>query len=240
MMRDAYRECGLDNVVIAGVSFQAGDAGEEVVRIPNVNGLHRAIALGIVTRNAMMSGREMRFLRSQMGPTQPELAAMIHREPLTVSRRERGETDIEANAETVVRLIAIERLGLDVDKKIGEIGGWSVQSAIDKPLVIDGSDPRSYRVRRDHGGKDRERGAFVRQRMGRRPSAHASRPCFAGHLSTRVGWVHFAQRRPAESGRRDLTSPENRRRRGRRGRVPAGGRPSGGGGRRAGALPSQG
>ena len=64
-----YTECGLENVTIAGVSFVTDDAGEAVIRIPNVNGLHRAIALGIVTRKVMMNGREMRFLRSEMGMT---------------------------------------------------------------------------------------------------------------------------------------------------------------------------
>jgi DNA-binding transcriptional regulator YiaG len=141
-----YTESGLDNIVIRGVSFVADDAGDDVIRIPNVNGLHRAIALGIVTRKAMMNGREMRFLRTELGMTQAELAAIIHREPLTVSRWERGETDIDANAETLIRLLVIERLKLGVDWNIDEISGWSVPSAIEQPIMIDGTDPKNYRL----------------------------------------------------------------------------------------------
>ncbi|WP_373503039.1 helix-turn-helix domain-containing protein [Aestuariivirga sp.] len=122
------------------------DAGNEVIRIPNVNGLHRAIATGIVIRKNMMNGREMRFLRSEMGMTQAELAAMIHREPLTISRWERGETDIDANAETLVRLHAIERLKLNVEDGVSEISSWSIPSAVQQPIMIDGSDPRNYKV----------------------------------------------------------------------------------------------
>jgi len=140
-----YTECGLD-VIIAGVSFLSDDAGNDVIRIPNVNGLHRAIATGIVKRKAMMSGREMRFLRSEMGMTQAELAAMIHREPLTISRWERGETEIDANAETLVRLHAIERLKLDVTDGVSEISGWSIPSAVPHPIMIDGSDPSNYHL----------------------------------------------------------------------------------------------
>jgi DNA-binding transcriptional regulator YiaG len=141
-----YDDCGLDNVFIVGVSFLADDAEEDVVRIPNVNGLHRAIALGIVTRKAMMDGREMRFLRTEMGKTQAELAAIIHREPLTISRWERGETAIEANAETLIRLHAIEQLNLNVEDGISEISGWSVPSAVQQPIKIDGSDPSNYHL----------------------------------------------------------------------------------------------
>jgi DNA-binding transcriptional regulator YiaG len=146
MIEYRYTECGLDNVVIEGVSFVQDDKGETVVRIPNINGLHRAIAVAIVKRGMMMSGREMRFLRAEMGMTQAELAEMIHREPLTISRWERGETEIDANAETLVRLHAIERLALDVHDGVSEISGRSVPSAVQAPIVIDGSDPNNYQL----------------------------------------------------------------------------------------------
>lgn len=141
-----YTECGLENVFIEGVSFVRDDKGEAVIRIPNINGLHNAIAVGIVRRKAMMSGREMRFLRSEMGMTQAELAEMIHREPLTISRWERGETDIDANAETLIRLQAIERLGLDINDGVSKISGWSIPSAVQTPIVIDGTDTNNYHL----------------------------------------------------------------------------------------------
>jgi transcriptional regulator with XRE-family HTH domain len=146
MNEHRYEECGLNNVIIAGIAFVTDDSGDAVIRIPNVNGLHKAIALGIVTRKSMMDGKEMRFLRTEMGMTQAELATMIHREPLTISRWERGESDIDANAETLLRLHAIERLKLDVSDEISEISGWSVPSAIQTPIKIDGSDPSNYQL----------------------------------------------------------------------------------------------
>jgi transcriptional regulator with XRE-family HTH domain len=139
-----YTESGLDNVIIAGVSFVKDDASEMVVRVPNINGLHKAIATAIVTRHSMMSGREMRFLRSEMGMTQAELSDMIHREPLTISRWERGENDIEANAETLFRLQAIKKLGLAVDYEVSVMSGWSIPSAVIKPIVINGTDTNNY------------------------------------------------------------------------------------------------
>jgi transcriptional regulator with XRE-family HTH domain len=143
-----YAECGLDNVVIDGVSFVTDDGGERVISIPNVNGLHKSIGLGIVSRKHAMSGKELRFIRTELGMTQAELANMIHREPLTISRWERNETPIDANAETLIRVHAIEVLELPVEAGVDEISGWSIPSAVEEVINIDGSDPSNYRPKR--------------------------------------------------------------------------------------------
>jgi DNA-binding transcriptional regulator YiaG len=140
-----YTDSGLDNVIIEGVNFLADDAGEECVVIPNVNGLHKAIACGIVRRQSSMSGRELRFLRTEMGMTQAELATMLHRESLAVSRWEREENPLDANAEALVRLYAAQELKLPPGMDIREVAGWCIPSADTPPLVIDGSDPHNYR-----------------------------------------------------------------------------------------------
>jgi DNA-binding transcriptional regulator YiaG len=41
-----------------------------------------------------------------MGMTQAQLALVVHREPLTVSRWERGEENIDSNAEALIRVCA--------------------------------------------------------------------------------------------------------------------------------------
>ena len=141
-----YAECGLDNVIISGVSFITDDAGEVVVSIPNINSLHRAIALGIIKRKGSMSGRELRFIRTEMGMTQAELAALIHREPLAVSRWERSENEIERNAETIIRLHAIEKLDLPLNPSVSALSGWSISRAVEEPIRIDGSNPDNYHL----------------------------------------------------------------------------------------------
>lgn len=102
-----YTDGGLDNVIVEGVQFLADDDGEECITIPNIAGLHKAIASGIVRRKSSMTGRELRFLRSELGMTQAELAALVHREPLAMSRWERSESPIDSNAEAVIRLHAV-------------------------------------------------------------------------------------------------------------------------------------
>ena len=107
-----YTDSGLDNVMIEGVNLLPDDSGDECLTIPNVNGLHKTIAHGIVVRRGSISGRELRFIRTEMGMTQAQLAEMLHREPLAISRWERGECPIDANAEALVRLHAIQTLKL--------------------------------------------------------------------------------------------------------------------------------
>jgi transcriptional regulator with XRE-family HTH domain len=141
-----YTESGLDNVYVHGADFVTDDAGETVVSIPNIAGLHRAIATAIVMKTASMTGKELRFLRTEMGMTQAELAAIVHREPLAISRWERGEVDsIDTNAETLIRLHAREALNLEVAASVKDISAWSVPSASTPTLDIDGSDPNDYR-----------------------------------------------------------------------------------------------
>lgn len=141
-----YTECGLDNVMIDGVSFVTDDAGETVVSIPNINGLHRAIACGLARKRGSLTGRELRFLRTEMGLTQAELGDLVHRESLAISRWERNEIEIDSNAETLIRLRAAEVLGLNLDASIRDVSGWSIPTAQIDPICIDGSDPENYRL----------------------------------------------------------------------------------------------
>lgn len=142
-----YTESGLDNVFIEGMGPHIDDGGEEVYGIPNIIGLHRVISEAIVSHPAGMSGKELRFLRTEMGLTQAELARVVHRDTQTVGRWERGEHPMEGPAEALVRLLAIERLNLEVDQStVAELSGRCVPTARSQPIRIDGHDPDHYRA----------------------------------------------------------------------------------------------
>ena len=64
------------------------------------------------------------------------------------SRWERGEDNIDSNAEALIRVCATQELGLPTDTKVAEISGWCVQGADPQPLVIDGHDPSNYRLKK--------------------------------------------------------------------------------------------
>lgn len=116
-----YTECGLDNVVIEGVSFVKDQADDETIVIPAIGALHKVIAEGIVTQPSKMNGKELRFLRSEMGMTQEMLAELLKVTVLTIGRWERGESPIKDTAEMLVRLRAVEALKLGVKLSVDSV-----------------------------------------------------------------------------------------------------------------------
>ncbi len=130
-----YVECGLHNVYIDGQFVTDGD-GDDVITIPAINRLHRVIAEGIVLHESGMSGEELRFLRTEMGYTQLELAVLVHHDRQSIGRWERGEYEIDSSAETIIRRLAIEKLALRVDPGLDELSRRSVPSARTQPIRI--------------------------------------------------------------------------------------------------------
>ncbi|MCJ8509520.1 helix-turn-helix domain-containing protein [Rhizobium lemnae] len=131
-----YTECGLMNVFISGIEVQVDDDGDEIITIPAVNELHRVIAEGIVSHPKGMSGDELRFLRTEMGLTQAELAQYVHRDKQAIGRWERGEFELDSSAEALIRRMAIEKLKLTDELGIDELSKRSVPSAQPQTIKI--------------------------------------------------------------------------------------------------------
>lgn len=131
-----YTECGLMNVYIDGIAVEMDDDGDEIITIPAVNELHHVIALGIVQHEKGMSGDELRFLRTEMGLTQAELANLVHRDKQSIGRWERDEIDIDSTSEAIIRRMAIEKLGLPVQAGIDELSRRSVPTVDEQPIKI--------------------------------------------------------------------------------------------------------
>lgn len=105
-----YIESGLTNVFIHGLEPTIDDDGDQVIEIPFVAALHAEIARGIVEREGQIDGPELRFLRTEMGLTQSQLAKMLDATGQTVGRWERDEVVIPALPETIIRRLAVEKL----------------------------------------------------------------------------------------------------------------------------------
>lgn len=142
-----YTECGLDNVIIEGMKPTVDDDGDEVISIPYVAALHRAIAEGIIRHRKGMSGAELRFLRTEMGMTQAELARLVHRERLTLGRWERGEIELDGTAEALIRLKAAEALGIELNERVDQLSEWCVPSAETQSIIIETVPDDGYRMK---------------------------------------------------------------------------------------------
>lgn len=141
-----YTECGLDNVFIEGMASVNDHAGNATVTVSAVGLLHRVIAEGIVNLPSKMSGKELRFLRSEMGMTQEKLAEVLKVTLLTISRWEREESPIKDTAEMLIRLMAVERLKLDVELDVDAVSMKVTAAPRVEAIRIDGSKPKKYQL----------------------------------------------------------------------------------------------
>lgn len=141
-----YTECGLESVVIEGLDQVRDHAGDDTLTIPAIGRLHRVIAEGIVMLPSKMSGKELRFLRTEMGLTQEKLADVLKVTLLTVSRWEREESPIKDTAEMLIRLMAVEHLELNVKLDVDSVSAKVTRAARTSPIRIDGSNPSQYQL----------------------------------------------------------------------------------------------
>lgn len=100
-----YLESGLGNVFLADVErLSCAACGESRVRIPNVLGLHRALAIYLTRRPGRLNGPEIRFLRKFLGRSQQDAAALVGVRPETFSRWENDREPIGPQADRLLRL----------------------------------------------------------------------------------------------------------------------------------------
>ena len=85
------------------------NCGEFEVIIPNLEGLHRAIARTLVAKNARLAADEIRFLRKVLGWSGADFAAHMGTSAETVSRWETGATPIGPQADRLLRLMVMTR-----------------------------------------------------------------------------------------------------------------------------------
>ncbi len=93
-------------VVLLGVETRVCQScGEREVVVPNIEGLHRALAELLIRKPRRLAGREIRFLRKSLGWSGVEFAVRIGVRPETVSRWETGTEDIGETADRLLRLM---------------------------------------------------------------------------------------------------------------------------------------
>lgn len=121
-----YTESGLDSVYLIG-GFEISDDGHrQTIRIKDVDGLHEAIGRHVVCEKKRLTGRDIRFLRTELLMSQSALAALLHVDEQTVARWEKGRTKLPGMADATLRLLYLEHVGgnekiSDLLKRIADI-----------------------------------------------------------------------------------------------------------------------
>ena len=98
-----YLACGLDDVYLVNGFTITESEGEEVLSVENIDDLHEAIAIKLITSSAKLKPAEFRFLRNNMDLTQGELGERLGVDVQMVGRYERDEHGIPPPVDQLLR-----------------------------------------------------------------------------------------------------------------------------------------
>jgi len=104
-----YEESGLPVVLKDVEVSRCPECGELEVSIPNVEGLHRAIAQYVIQKRERLAAAEIRYLRKCLGASAVEFASCMGVAPETVSRWETGAQSMGGVAERLLRLMVASK-----------------------------------------------------------------------------------------------------------------------------------
>lgn len=104
-----YTACGLDNVWLAnGYQIKTTRHGQAVA-VHDLDGLHKLLAATLVDKPGRLTGKEFRFLRTQLGLSQEALGSMLDFSENAVSLWERKDT-VPAACDQWLRMSVLAKL----------------------------------------------------------------------------------------------------------------------------------
>ncbi len=112
-----YEESGLDFIYLQGINiFYCEKCGECVVPIPDVDQLNQLICRRLISRNELLTGQEIRFLRKNIGVKAQKFAKLIGVDRSTLSRWENDDRSANETADKLVRLIYCTIRGIPIEE----------------------------------------------------------------------------------------------------------------------------
>lgn len=99
-----YTESGLDNIYLLGVEICKCSCGEVVASIPSINELHNLLGRRLINKDTPLIGREIKFLRKNIGFSGKEFAEVIGIDKSTLSRWENNAQPISNSHDRLIRL----------------------------------------------------------------------------------------------------------------------------------------
>lgn len=103
-----YKESGLDNVSLEGVTIYKCQHGHKLVHIPHIEMLHDAIAYNTLKNPPCLTSKEFRFLRKWIGLTMNELARELGVSRNTIYRCEK-KGQITRSTDHLLRMLVAKK-----------------------------------------------------------------------------------------------------------------------------------
>jgi len=102
-----YNESGLDNIVLQNIPMYVCSCGNRFPIIANIRQLHDLIAENIIKKSERLSGKEVRFLRKEMGIKAIDFAKLLNVSKVTISRWENENKPISIISDKLIRSIFV-------------------------------------------------------------------------------------------------------------------------------------
>lgn len=124
-----YTECGLDNIyLVNGFKIKKTKSGDEEIFIHDIHGLHKTIGMILISKRGLLSGKEIKFIRSSLDLSQTTLAKILGCSYQTVLLWEKDKGIISKTADHLLRAIFFSYLDIEGGKaiydKINEIADF--------------------------------------------------------------------------------------------------------------------
>jgi putative transcriptional regulator len=115
-----YKECGLSNIyLVNGFNYIETHIGK-AISVNNIDCLHKAIGLYLISTVKDLSGEEIRFIRHEMLMSQKTLSVLLGVSEQEIHRWENGKVKISKPSESLLRLLYREHIN-DGGGKIASI-----------------------------------------------------------------------------------------------------------------------
>lgn len=128
-----YTECGLDNIyLVNGFDIIKTDSGDDEIFIHDIHGLHKAIGMILISKHGLLSGKEIKFIRSTLDLSQKALAKILGCSYQTILLWEKNKVTISKTADHFLKTIFFAYLDVENGKaiydKINEIADHDANS----------------------------------------------------------------------------------------------------------------
>jgi DNA-binding transcriptional regulator YiaG len=120
--RGNYRfdEMGLP-VVLGNVQIiKCSACGTSEPVIPHMNELMHTLALAVILQPCKLGAKEVRFLRTYVGKSSKDFAALLHYDKSSMSKMENGERPVGNRADKLIRLLVLN-LSPELKGKINQL-----------------------------------------------------------------------------------------------------------------------